>query len=199
MKKLKVLLDNGHGKETAGKRSPVWGDIPQIFEWEYTRMITAELEKRLKCLGFTVHLITPETEDIPLHIRTKRVKEWEKQYGKENCITVSVHLNAANTPLAKGWEAHTYLGYSTSDKYSKIFYDKAEKYFDIIRKGGVSNDDPDWDSNFAILRDVAGPAVLTENLFMTNREDCEILLSDEGKEKIINLHIDALYEIDKLL
>lgn len=34
---------------------------------------------------------------------------------------------------------------------------------------------------------------------MTNKEDCKILLSEEGKQKIINLHIDALLEIDKKL
>lgn len=31
-KKLIILLDNGHGKETPGKRSPKWDDMPQIFE-----------------------------------------------------------------------------------------------------------------------------------------------------------------------
>lgn len=107
-------------------------------------------------------------------------------------------MNAADTPLANGWEAHTYLGFSKSDEYSKIFYNSAERYFDKIRKGGPTSD-PDYDSNFAILRDVNGPAVLTENLFMTNKEDCKILLSEEGKQKIINLHIDALLEIDKKL
>lgn len=198
MRKLIVLLDNGHGKETPGKRSPKWTDLPQIFEWEYNRLITAELEKKLKRLDFKVHMVTPEENDVPLHIRTRRIREWEKQYGKDNCITLSIHLNAADTPLANGWEAHTYLGFSKSDEYSKIFYDSAERYFDKIRKGGPTSD-PDYDSNFAILRDVNGPAVLTENLFMTNKEDCKILLSEEGKQKIINLHIDALLEIDKKL
>lgn len=36
MRKTKiVLLDNGHGKETSGKRSPLWKDGSQLFEWEY--------------------------------------------------------------------------------------------------------------------------------------------------------------------
>ena len=34
-----VILDNGHGEETAGKRSPVWGDGSQLFEWEFNRDI----------------------------------------------------------------------------------------------------------------------------------------------------------------
>ena len=30
---LTVILDNGHGKDTPGKRSPVWTDGAQLFEW----------------------------------------------------------------------------------------------------------------------------------------------------------------------
>jgi N-acetylmuramoyl-L-alanine amidase len=32
MNDLVILLDNGHGKNTPGKRSPKWSDLPQIFE-----------------------------------------------------------------------------------------------------------------------------------------------------------------------
>ena len=30
---MKVLLDNGHGENTPGKRSPKWSDGSQLFEW----------------------------------------------------------------------------------------------------------------------------------------------------------------------
>ena len=36
---MKVLLDNGHGENTPGKRSPKWSDGSQLFEWEYAREI----------------------------------------------------------------------------------------------------------------------------------------------------------------
>lgn len=84
--------------------------------------------------------------------------------------------------------------------YAKEFYKQAKKYLSDntrLRLGG-SETDPDWDSNFAILRDVAGAAVLTENCFMTNYEDCKYLLSEEGKEELVQLHVDAIIEIDKL-
>jgi N-acetylmuramoyl-L-alanine amidase len=38
------------------------------------------------------------------------------------------------------------------------------------------------------------PAVLTENLFMDNKEDVQLLLSAEGKNKIVNLHIKGILE-----
>ena len=34
-----IILDNGHGKETKGKRSPKWDDGTQLFEWEFNRAI----------------------------------------------------------------------------------------------------------------------------------------------------------------
>lgn len=34
---MKILIDNGHGRATAGKRSPVWPDGKQLFEYEFNR------------------------------------------------------------------------------------------------------------------------------------------------------------------
>ena len=40
-----VILDNGHGINTPGKRSPVWDDGTQLFEWKFNRNIVKELLK----------------------------------------------------------------------------------------------------------------------------------------------------------
>lgn len=37
-------------------------------------------------------------------------------------------------------------------------------------------------------------AVLTENLFMDNKRDCDYLLSDDGRDTLAQIHIDALDE-----
>ena len=157
---------------------------------------------KLNELGFKSFIITPEDEDVSITERTRRIKEYEKQYGKNNCLTISVHLNASDAaPSANGWEAHTYLGYSTSDKYSQIFYKHAEKLLKgkmRIRKGGP-NSDPDYDSNFGMLRMVGGPAILTENGFMTNYEECKKLLTEEMENTIVEIHIEAIKEINQLL
>ena len=36
-KKLTVILDAGHGKETPGKRSPKLKDNRQLLEWQFNR------------------------------------------------------------------------------------------------------------------------------------------------------------------
>ena len=46
--------------------------------------------------------------------------------------------------------------------------------------------------NFAIVRDTNCPAVLTENLFQDNQSEVKYLLSEAGKQSIVNLHADAI-------
>jgi N-acetylmuramoyl-L-alanine amidase len=36
------------------------------------------------------------------------------------------------------------------------------------------------------------PAVLTENMFMDSREDVKFLLSREGKQKCVDVHVDGI-------
>mgnify|MGYP003524248588 FL=1 len=45
-----------------------------------------------------------------------------------------------------------------------------------------------------MCRDTICPAVLTENLFQDNKEDVKFLLSNEGKEIIANIHVNAILE-----
>jgi N-acetylmuramoyl-L-alanine amidase len=44
---MKFLIDNEHGENTPGKRSPVWPDGTQLFEWEYAREIARRVETEL--------------------------------------------------------------------------------------------------------------------------------------------------------
>ena len=46
--------------------------------------------------------------------------------------------------------------------------------------------------SLAICRDTKCAAVLTENLFMDNVNDCAYLLTDKGKETIVDAHVKAI-------
>ena len=189
---MKILLDNGHGEETPGKCSPEWPDGSRLREYEFARDIVRRIFDRLHARGVVAEIIVPERRDVPLYVRANRVNGICDVAGKSNCLLVSVHANAGG---GTGWEAHTYLGDSMSDRYSAIFYEKAEAAFGKewkIRKGSADPADLDWDSNFAILRDTKCPAVLTENFFMDTERDCRFLLSEEGRERIAAMHVEAI-------
>ena len=50
----------------------------------------------------------------------------------------------------------------------------------------------DLEAGFALLRHTLAPAVLVENLFMDNPADCAFLLSPEGQQSLVDLHIDGI-------
>lgn len=115
-----VILDNGHGNNTAGKRSPVWPDGTQLLEWQWTRHIAREVQARLALMGYDARLLVPEERDIPIPVRISRAREWVNEHRHRGGIAalrilVSIHANASTalppseTPLpgkrASGWEA----------------------------------------------------------------------------------------------
>ncbi|KAA6320447.1 hypothetical protein EZS27_029783 [termite gut metagenome] len=128
--------------------------------------------------------------------RCRRANKIAVQSGVSNCLLVSIHNNATNGK-ARGWEIHTYLGKSKSDEYADVFWYEAKRLLPVDTKmrGDWTDKDADWDSNFAILRDTKCPAVLTENLFMDNEEDCRYLLSEEGKSTIVAIHVESIIKI----
>ena len=66
---MKILIDNGHGQETAGKRSP----DGRLLEWSYNREIARRVVTSLLSLGLDVELLVPEDDDISLAERCRRV------------------------------------------------------------------------------------------------------------------------------
>ena len=112
---VKILLDNGHGYDTPGKRSPIWPDGSQLFEWEFNRDIVSRIEILLKKAGISCVRLVPEKEDISLSERCKRANTIAKQ---SDCLLISIHANAGG---GSGGEVFTYLGSHKSKSYAEIF------------------------------------------------------------------------------
>ena len=188
-----ILLDNGHGCETAGKRSP----DGMFREYAWAREIASRLEKEFLAANYDVRCIVPEDTDISLKERTKRVNEICNKYGKENVILISIHVNAASNgkwSKARGWSAYTSKGNTQSDEIANELYSAAANILPMemkIRKD-FSDGDCDWEENFYLLKNTFCPAVLTENFFMDNKDDLKFLQSEYGKVKIVKLHFKGI-------
>jgi len=187
-----VLIDNGHGANTPGKRSP----DRQIYEYKYAREIASLLEKQLKKANINAVRIVREENDVPLSERVRRVNEICKEHGSQCCCLVSIHLDAA-PPNDDKW--HSARGFSVrvaknaserSKKLARLLYEQAEA---LGLKGNRSiPPEKYWVQNLAICRDTKCAAVLTENLFQDNKDDVAFLLSDKGKEVIVQLHLNGI-------
>ena len=188
---MKIILDNGHGSNTNGKHSP----DKSVMEWKVTREIVEMLHRELVHNGYDAVKLVPETIDISLSERVRRVNQICKEKGSKNTLVVSVHLNAAGADgkwhSATGFSAHVGNNASSnSKKLAKLLWEEAVKQGlngnrCVPPEGYIAQ-------NLAICRDTNCPAVLTENLFMDNKEDCAKLQTLGGKIQIVRALMDGI-------
>ena len=184
------MIDNGHGENTPGKRSP----DGRLREWAYTREIADMVIFGLRKKGVDAERIVKEDTDAPLSERCRRANDIYKETGKK-AILVSIHCNAAgsgtNWMNAKGWSVFVSNNASSnSNRLAECLGQIAECIPVPVRKPMPNQ--LYWQQNLAICRDTNCPAVLTENFFQDNKEDVEYLLSQEGKQTVTQIHIDGI-------
>ena len=192
---IKILIDNGHGVNTPGKRSP----DGRFREYAWAREIARAIVADCKDLGYDAELLVPEEYDVCLSARCYRANCWCERLGKSNVLLVSIHVNAVGKGdrwyNATGWSAYTCKGQTRSDKLADCLYKQAGLWLPGHRlRIDYSDGDPDIESDFAILKKTACPAVLTENGFQDCEESLQFLESKEGKEDIIGLHVDGILD-----
>lgn len=216
-----VILGTAHGKNVGGKRSP----DNSLEEYRYSREIVNRLRTALEGRGCVVYVDMPEDivplpQQQELRLRCSYVNKLCKKYGKDKCLYVSIHVNAAGGEgkwmLAGGWCAYTSKGTTVSDTLAEHLYEAAEKhlsgYAEIMEEGkkdgsysskqtpirtDKSDGDKDLEADFFVLKHTACAAVLTENLFMDNKRDVSFLLSEKGKQSIVALHRDGILNFIK--
>jgi N-acetylmuramoyl-L-alanine amidase len=200
---MKVIIDNGHGDDTKGKRSPNWHNGIQLFEWEFNRDIAVELYDLLRAEGIATTLLVHENEDIPIKERVRRANEIHKA---EESILVSIHGNAAPKMNAGPHGIETFY-YSLSGKVLALKLQKklvaalgwkdrgARKAYRKI-KTNVGTDQEKFITTYkiAILKYTNMLAVLTESGFYTNFEQCQEMMKEEVRNTIAQAHADAIIE-----
>ena len=192
---IKILIDNGHGCNTPGKRSP----DGRFREYAWTRYIAKCIVADCMDLGYDAELLVPEEYDVCLSARCYRVNSRCDRLGKRNVLCVSIHVNAAGMGdrwyNASGWSAYTCKGQTRSDKLCDCLYRQAELWLPESNiRTDYSDRDPDIEEDFTLLKKTACATVLTENGFQDSRESLQFLESEEGKEAIIGLHVDGILD-----
>lgn len=194
MKKLLILLDAGHGVGTKGKRSP----DGRLLEYRWARDFVERLNIRLKKEGFETYILVPEDTDVSLSNRVLRAntvyKNFKRISSNWEIVLISVHVNAVKE---SGWSKASGLTAWISENASKKSKILAQMIQVLAKDDGLTGDrwipaENYFKSNFYICKNSVMPAVLVENMFMTNKDDVEFLLSDEGCDKLVQVYIDAL-------
>ena len=195
---MKILIDPGHGIDTPGKRSP-----DGLFrEYLWNRQVADLILEGLVSAGVDAFLVVTETNDVSLRNRVNRVNTICNRLGASNVLLVSIHANAAGNGSAwmnaKGWSCYTSKGKTKSDQVAECLYDAFEAEFQDrkIRKD-MSDGDRDWEENFYVLQKSKCPAVLLENFFYDNREECAWMLQEETKKRIASAAVKGIIKYIK--
>lgn len=189
-KSIIVLLDNGHGINTPGKCSP----DKTLLEYKWAREIVDKLMVEFAKHGIKTIKLVPEDKDISLRERVRRANQHYKDNNKQ-AILISVHCNAAGADgkwhTANGWSVFVAQNASSNSKrLARNLYEEAEKRG--LKGNRSAPKEKYWVQSLAMCRDTNCPAVLTENMFQDNKEDVALLLSEEGKKKIIDAHVQGV-------
>ena len=208
---MKILLDSPHGSNTPGKHSP---DM-SLREYKWAREIAIRIVNALKAKGYDAERVVTEETDVSLSERCRRVNNWCAKLGASNVIFVSTHVNAAGGDgkwkSAGGWCVYTSPGKTKADDLATILWNTAQEElkpyidkFPVLKAQGAydskqkpmradwSDGDPDYEARFTVLTGTKCPAVLTESLFQDNKADVDFLLSEAGKQAIVNLHVKGI-------
>ena len=190
---MKILIDNGHGQSTPGKRSP----DGRFLEFQFNRAIAKQIVDDLRDRGYDAELLVPEDDDISLTERCRRVNAWCLLHGKKNAICISIHFNAHGNGYewtkASGWAIYTSKGNTAADELATAIAEAAKTNLPAMKmRADFSDGDIDFEEDFKILRGTLCPCVLSENGFMTNEKECRWLQTEEALSALVKTHVEGI-------
>lgn len=120
-----------------------------------------------------------DIESDSLTERCRMANEWEAD------IFISIHCNAAANTEARGFEVYHYPG-------SQDGYDLAERIRAALADLNYTLDRGVKAARFAVLEGTKMAAVLVECGFMTNEQECNLLLATDWQSRMAAALEEAL-------
>lgn len=177
MRQIIIVLDPGHG----GKDPGAVGN--GVIEKDVTLKISLKTGTILADNYNCRVIYTRKTDKfITLSERAKIAN-----IAKAN-LFCSVHVNS-HGPTAHGFESYRYPG--TKDKTEDLQKNVHDELMKLMRSYNV-RDRGMKQQNFAVVRQTAMPAILTENLFLSNSTEAQLLKSEAFLDKIAKAHAIGL-------
>lgn len=175
-----IALSDGHGTETAGKRTPTLPNSQKsetgksyMNENLFNRAVVKYLDAELKRNGFKTLLVAPTDADTPLASRTALA-------DKHNVdLYVSVHANANNGVFSSSWggiETFTW-GSGEGLRIGKLIHAELIKG-SPLKNRGLKDGKHLWE-----IKKPKSPSILVECGFMDSHTDYKYLLSDAYRKE----------------
>lgn len=176
-----VGLDDGHGPDTAGKRTPFIQSLGrQIRENEFNKAVIDLLDSELKRCGFRTLQTAPTDIDTPLIERTNKA-------NKAKCdLLLSIHFNAMGITFgyssAKGFSVHIQPGDKSNPKsgslaFAKLAVEELSKGTAQVNRGVVGQ-------NLHMTRESNMPAALIECGFMDDPDEALLMINPAFQKEV---------------
>lgn len=189
-----IGVNNGHGIETAGKRTPllpaeyrdkVYYKDGYMREWEFNHATAKYVETALKRCGFGVFMISDTSYDTPLSTRTTLAN------SRGVDLYLSIHANA-NTAVWGDWGGIETFAHPSSVQGQKLAKAvQAQLIADTtLRDRGVKDGSHLWEINKTQM-----PCILVECGFMDNLNEAKLLLSDAYRRLVAESIVKGLCKV----
>jgi N-acetylmuramoyl-L-alanine amidase len=214
MRKIAVIVDDGHGKNTLGKSSPYFlaetrvGDKNilaggRFRENTFNMAVADQLVLLAKTSCFPTAQTAPEHEDIILQERVvrQRITFLKFQQMGFETITISIHANAheidGEVVFNSAHGIETFFKPIVTDQPIEWHKDSL-RLANMVQKRAIKvrgqRDRRVEPANFKILKEFHGPTILFESGFMTNRKELELLASHAYQNEIASALLGAIIE-----
>ncbi len=186
-----IALDDGHGMETAGKRTPQISELGGrvIKENEFNRAVVEYLDIELQRCGFKTLLVAPTDENTSLAVRVLLANNSNAD------AYVSIHYDAYDGKFDDyDPSGNSIFHYPTSAKGKELatcIYNYLQQGTQQVKRGVKSAD-------FYVLRKTNMVAVLSENGFMDNKEEALLMIDVDFQKEVAREHAKGLCDYFKV-
>ncbi|HLR09400.1 MAG TPA: N-acetylmuramoyl-L-alanine amidase [Bacillota bacterium] len=182
---MKLYLDPGHGGTDPGAQG---NGIKE-------KDITLDIAKRIRAIltdeydGIEVRMSRTDDSTKSLAERTNEANSWKADYY------LSIHCNSFNGS-AQGYEDYIHNSLpdsSTTAAYRDTLHDEISSVNQLDNRGKKK-------ANFHVLRETTMPALLTENGFIDNAHDAELMADPSWRQTVAQGHVNGLvkaFNLDK--
>ncbi|MDA3910962.1 MAG: N-acetylmuramoyl-L-alanine amidase [Bacteroidales bacterium] len=204
---IRVAVIAGHGSiinnvyQTKGKQSPEWQDGTKIYEGYSTHMLANDLVSELQYNDIEADILTWNATDISLYQRVFKTNSIYNQ--DQRLLLISLHHNAQpysktadyvdNEALygwykggASGTEVFTSPGKTKSDDLAEfVIYEISKAFPEMKMRVDLTDGDRDKEAGFYILTKTKCPTILIEWGFMTNYDDCKMIINRDSRKTFV--------------
>lgn len=191
-----VVIDDGHGWLTSGKRS----FDGSLRENEFNAALEDKLTFLLGSCGVEYYALASGWDDEKLNDRSNLEKDlYVDAFDRgKHTMGISIHCDAYTTKSAKGFCVYYYQkGTSISSNGKKISRFIADAIIDSDFEAGhvivPRHNHGIHGANFHMLRETSGIWCLVENAFMTNDRDLSYLKRDDFRNHRALALLEGLY------